>query len=183
MKRAFAVWCCSLAAAALLPAAASGGSPQARVDSQKGYPADGLRQIYDEVREIGRRPGESFVNQEFFLGPADDDTYKNEHIVVMIHAAEVGERMRIQVTEMKTRTDNPRIQLAGRVRSIVCLIANGGLTVVRADYTPREVEGLAPDILRAVREKKKLLKMLGPGTCARVFFGHNRKAAAATVFP
>jgi hypothetical protein len=180
MKRAFAGWLCSLAGAALLPTAVSAGGLQARIEREKPYPADGLRQIYNEVKEIGPRPGESFINHEFFLGPADDDTYKKEHIVVTIHAVDVGERMSIQITEMKTRTDNPRIQLAGRVRSIVCLVANDELTVVRADYTAHEVEGLAPDILRAVREKKKLLKMLKPGTCARIFFRHNREAAAAT---
>lgn len=147
------------------------------IEADKRSSTEGLKQIYIEVREFGPYPGESFIKREFFLGPADDDTYKHEHIVVMIQGVDGGERMRIQVTEMKTRPDNPRIQLAGRVRAIICSIANGELSILRADYETGEVEALARDILRAVRQKKKLLEMLGPATCARPYFGHNREFA------
>jgi hypothetical protein len=170
-----------LAGAALFPTTVGAGEIQARVEKEKPRPADSLRQIYAEVKELGPYPGESFIKHEFFLGPADDDTYKKEHIVVLIQADDGVEKMKIQVTEMETRPDNPRIQLAGRVRSIVCAIAGDDLTIVRSDYVAKEVDRLAPDILRAVREKKKLLKSLGPATCAESFFGHNRGAVAAVM--
>jgi hypothetical protein len=127
-----------------------------------GVPAgDVLKEIYVEVKELGPYPGESFIKHEFFLGPADDDSYKKEHIVVLIQVVDGVDRMRIQVTEMKNRPDNPRIQLAGKARTIICSVSAGGaLTLLRSDYGDKEIVCLAPDILRAVREKKKLLEEL-----------------------
>ncbi len=125
--------------------------------------ADILKQIYFEVKELGPYPGENFVRREFFLGPADDDSYKKEHISILIQVVDGDERMNIQITEMKTRPDNPRIQLAGRSWAISCAISAGGvLTLVRSDYSDKELAGVAPDVLRAVFEKKKLLKEFGP---------------------
>jgi hypothetical protein len=124
--------------------------------------ADVLKQIYIEVKELGPYPGEDIIRQDFFLGPADDDSYKKEHVVVLIQVLDGAERMKIQVTEMLTRPDNPRIQLAGKARTITCSITKeGGLTVLRSDYTAKEIARVAPDVLRAVRDKKKLLKELG----------------------
>jgi hypothetical protein len=124
--------------------------------------AEALKQIYLEVKELGPYPGESVIRHDFFLGPADDDSYKKEHIVVLIQVVDGVERMRIQVTEMKTRPDNPRIQHAGKVRTITCSIATDGhLTMLRADYSEEEIARVVPDILRAVREKKKLLEEYG----------------------
>lgn len=118
-----------------------------------------LKQIFDEVKELGPYPGETFIKHEFFLGPADDDSYKREHVVVIIQVVGGVERMRIQVTDMKTRPDNPRIQLAGRAWAISCSVNSGGrLAILRSDYSDQELARVAPDILRAVREKKKLLK-------------------------
>jgi hypothetical protein len=118
-----------------------------------------LKQIYLEVKELGPYPGDNFIKQEFFLGPADDDSYKREHICILIQVVDGAERMKIQVTEMKNRPDNPRIQLAGKTRTITCSItAKGGLTLPRTDYSEEEIARVVPDILRAVREKKKLLE-------------------------
>ncbi len=120
--------------------------------------ADVLKQIYVEVKELGPYPGETFIKHDFFLGPADDDSYKREHVVVLIQDVDGVERMRIQVTEMKNRPDDPRIQLAGKTRTITCSVSGGeALTLLRSDYSDTETVRLAPDILRAVREKKKLL--------------------------
>jgi hypothetical protein len=120
--------------------------------------ADVLKRIYVEVKDLGPYPGETFIKHDFFLGPADDDSYKREHIVVLIQDVGGVERMRIQVTEMKSRPDDPRIQLAGKTRTITCSVSGGeALTLLRTDYSDTETVRLAPDILRAVREKKKLL--------------------------
>ena len=132
------------------------GSVQA--GSDEAVAAEALKQIYSEVKELGPYPGETFIKHDFFLGPSDDDSYKRENIVVLIQDVDGVERMRIQVTEMKNRPDDPRIQLAGKTRTITCSLSGGGaLTRLRSDYSDAEIVRLAPDILRAVREKKKLL--------------------------
>ncbi len=143
----------------LAPGSLSRASGTVRPEPRRRVPAaDVLKQIYIEVKELGPYPGETFIKHDFFLGPADDDSYKREHILVLIQDVDGVERMRIQVTEMKNRPDDPRIQLAGKTRTITCSITGGGaLTLLRSDYSDTEIARLAPDILRAVREKKKLL--------------------------
>ena len=131
-------------------------------------PEEALKAIYLEVKELGPYPGETFIKHDFFLGPADDDSYKKEHIVILIQVVDGEERLLVQVTEMKNRPDEPRVQLAGRTRAISCSVrASGRLTVLRSDYGDKDIRRLAADILRAVREKKKLLREYAPPPAGR----------------
>ena len=118
-----------------------------------------LKTIYQEVKELGAYPGEDFISREFFLGPADDDTYKNEHIAVLIQKMDGREKMKIQVTEMEIVNDKPRVQTAKETRLVVCLIAGDILTLERSEFSEDKLSGLAPEILRAIQAKKKLLKL------------------------
>jgi len=118
-----------------------------------------LRKIYREVKEIGPKPGENFISQEFFLGPDEDDSYKNDHIVVLIHQIEGREKMKIQVTKMRTVNLMPHVQAAGETKLLTCSISGQILTVERSDFSPDILDQLAPEILRAVLDKKKLLKL------------------------
>jgi hypothetical protein len=156
------IWCLLFWCFAGLPALGGETAPSSRAvqpRSEDKLPLGTLKEIYAEVKELGPYPGDHFIKQEFFLGPADDDTYKNEHIVVLIQSVGGGERMKIQVTEMETCQENPRVQLAGKVKSIVCAIEGGRLIFERADYSPGEIRKLAPEILLAIKEKKKLLRI------------------------
>ncbi len=117
-----------------------------------------LKKIYLEVKEFGCYPGQNFISREFFLGPADDDTYKNEHIAVLIQLADNQDTMKIQVTEMETVNIMPHVQTAKSARTIVCVIKEAQLAIQRSAYKPAELRKLAPEILQAIQEKKKLLK-------------------------
>jgi hypothetical protein len=117
-----------------------------------------LKKIYLEVKELGSYPGQNVISREFFLGPADDDTYKNEHIAVLIQPADAQDTMKIQVTEMETVNTKPHVQTARGVRTIVCNIKGSQLAIQRSAYKPAELRKLAPEILHAIQEKKKLLK-------------------------
>jgi hypothetical protein len=117
-----------------------------------------LKEIYLEVKELGSYPGQNFISREFFLGPADDDTYKNEHIAVLIQQGNAQDTMKIQITEMETVNTMPHVQTAKSARTIVCVIKGDRLSVQRSAYKPAELRKLAPEILRAIQEKKKLLK-------------------------
>jgi hypothetical protein len=145
-------------ASAAAPVWAGGGfCPASKAEEPEYYEA--LKAIYREVKEMGARPGEDFISREFFLGPADDDTYKNEHIAVLIQKLGGREKMRIQVTEMEIVSDKPRIQTAKGTRSVVCWIAGDSLTTERSEFSEDKLSRLAPEILRAVQAKKKLLKL------------------------
>lgn len=118
-----------------------------------------LKKIYDEVKEMGPYPGESFFLHEFFAGgPDDDDTNKDQHVVVLIQVVGGVEKMKIQVTYMERTKQDRTIKYAKEVKNISCLVAADRITVQSSDYGEKEMDKLAPDILQAVLNKKKLLK-------------------------
>ncbi len=119
-----------------------------------------LKQIYDEVKELGRYPGEDFIRREFFIGNEDDDdTNKNQHVAVLIQTIDGQEKMSIQVTAMEPSKENPQVKYATSSKSILCRVGKDALTIQTSDYDEPELERLASEILRAVLAKKKLLKL------------------------
>jgi hypothetical protein len=118
-----------------------------------------LKKIYDEVKEMGPYPGESFILHEFFAGgPDDDDTNKDQHVVVLIQVVGGVEKMRIQVTYMERSKQDRTIKYAKDVKNISCLVAADTVKIQSSDYSEKEMSKLAPDILQAILNKKKLLK-------------------------
>ena len=108
---------------------------------------------------MGPYPGQNFILHEFFAGgPDDDDTNKDLHVVVLIQVVGGLEKMRIQVTYMERTKQDPTIKYAKEVKNISCLVAADRITVQSSDYSEKEMDNLAPDILQAILNKKKLLK-------------------------
>ena len=116
-----------------------------------------LKLIYAEVKEMGPYPGEDFVRREFFVGEDDDDTNKDVHVVVLIQSLERKETMTVRVTEMVKDPGNPLARLAKNSRMLVCSVAGDRLEVQSSDYQENDLAKLAPEILMAVRNKKRLL--------------------------
>jgi hypothetical protein len=119
-----------------------------------------LKKIHEEVKELGNYPGEDFIKREFFIGRGDDDTNKDLHIVILIQPLEGGETMKIQVTFMEPTRDDPNVRYAKTVKNIACTILEKKVTVQSSDYDRNELEKLVPDILQAIRDKKKLLRLI-----------------------
>ncbi len=118
-----------------------------------------LKRIYDEVKEMGPYPGQSFTQQEFFAGgPDDDDTNKDQHVVVLIQNVSGKEKMTIQVTYLERTKHDPTIKYAKDVKNISCILSADKIQVQSTDYGEKEMDKLVPDILRAIVNKKKLLK-------------------------
>jgi hypothetical protein len=112
------------------------------------------------VKELGPYPGEDFIRREFFIGNEDDDdTNKNQHVVVLIQTIDGREKMRIQVTAMEPTKENPRVKYATESKSILCQAVANVMKIQTSDYDERELERLAAEILRAILGKKKLLKL------------------------
>jgi hypothetical protein len=118
-----------------------------------------LKQIHAEVKEMGPYPGEDFIRREFFVGEDDDDTNKDVHVSVLIQPLESKEKMTIRVTEMVKDPGNPRARLAKTSRMLVCLVAGGRLEIQSSDYEENDLNRLAPEILTAIQNKKRLLKL------------------------
>lgn len=117
-----------------------------------------LREIEKEVREIGGYPGEDFIRREFFLGVGDDDTYKTHQVGILIRDEAEGPLLTIQIIRLEPSRDNPRIKYGREPRLVVCRFLEARVEVVRSDYSPAALEALLPEVVRAIVDKKNLLK-------------------------
>jgi hypothetical protein len=117
-----------------------------------------LKRVHDEVAELGCYPGQNFVRWDFFIGgPDDDDTNKDQHVVLLIENERGPGRMTLQVTQLERSRGDPNVKYARGTRRVLCFLENGKLEVLRSDYGAAELEELAGGILRAVLDKKRLL--------------------------
>jgi len=117
-----------------------------------------LKRVHDEVAELGRYPGQDYIRWDFFIGgPDDDDTNKDQHVVVLIENERAPQRMTLQVTQLERSRGDRNVKYARGTRRVLCFLENGKLEVSRSDFDDRELEELAGGILRAVLDKKKLL--------------------------
>lgn len=123
-----------------------------------------LREIRNEVASLRRYPGEDFARGEFFLGEGDDDTNKTHAVgIVVKDEAGGGARLTAVVSRLEPARENPRVKYARDPRTIVCAFTAGragaaGVEIVRSDYAAAELEKLLPAVLKAVLDKKALLK-------------------------
>lgn len=119
-----------------------------------------LRRIRDEVLELRRYPGEDFVRGEFHLGEGDDDTNKTHAVGILIKDEDAGEglRMTVVVTRLEPSPSDQRIRLSRESETLVCRFAADEIDILRSDHPPESLARLLRDILKAVVDKKNLLK-------------------------
>jgi len=149
----------ALGAALLLLLLAAATPPASGSSAQRDADVPGLlREIRDEVLGLERYPGEDFARGEFFLGEGDDDTYKTHAVGILVNSEAEGSRMTIVVSRLDAARDNPRIKYAREPRTVVCRFSPSLTELVRSDYPETELEKLLPLVLKAVVDKKALLK-------------------------
>jgi len=117
-----------------------------------------LKEIHDEVVLLGKYPGHEFFKREFFVGADDDDTNKDIHVAIVIHETEAEEKMIIQVTYMERTKSNPVVGIAKSVKSIKCSCKENQIDINQCGFSEKELKPILKDILRAIRNKKRLLK-------------------------
>jgi hypothetical protein len=117
-----------------------------------------LREIREEVIGLGRYPGEDFSRGEFFLGEGDDDTNKTHAVGILVKDEAEGSRMTIVVSRLEPSRENPRVKHTRDPKTVVCRFTSAGVEIVRSDYPAAGLEELLPAVLRAVVDKKNLLK-------------------------
>jgi hypothetical protein len=121
-----------------------------------------FRQIRDEVLGLDKYPGEDFHRGEFFLGPGDDDTYKTHAVGILVRGEAGGSRMTIVISRLEPSRGDPRTCYARDPKTIDCRFRDGKVEVLRSDYPAGELEELLPVVLKAVVDKKNLLKLIKP---------------------
>ena len=108
---------------------------------------------------MGPYPGDDFVRREFFVGEDDDDTNKDIQVVVLIQSFEAKDKMTIRVTEMAREPADSRTSVAKETRDLVCLVTGNRVEIQSSAYEKDALDSLVPEILTAIRNKKRLLKV------------------------
>ncbi len=121
-------------------------------------PSKVLREIYQEVKELGKFPGAEFIKREFFVGKDDDDTYQDIHALILIQNIDEIEKITIQVTYFQPSENDPTVKYAKDMKSISYALLRDEMVIIKSDYDEKERRKFLPQVLRAIRGKKKLLK-------------------------
>ena len=121
-------------------------------------PSKVLREIYQEVKELGKFPGDEFIKREFFVGKDDDDTYQDIHALILIQNIDEIEKITIQVTYFQPSENDPTVKYAKDMKSISYALLQDEIVIIKSDYDEKERRKFLPQVLRAIRGKKKLLK-------------------------
>jgi hypothetical protein len=119
-----------------------------------------LRAIYDEVKELGFRDHEDFMKREFHFNLDGKWSNREEHIVVLSHPAQNGEKMILQVTYFGEDAGSAHARYPASVREISCLIEGDVIEIMDCGFEEREALDLLPEILKGIRNEKKLLKLI-----------------------
>jgi len=119
-----------------------------------------LREIHEEVKELGSYENEAFVKREFHTDLDANNENKEEHIVVLIYRVGDRERMMLQVTYFKSKRKGSIIKYPDEIRVILCYLKGDELEIKHCDYNEKEIESLLPDILQGIRNKKEILKLI-----------------------
>jgi hypothetical protein len=117
-----------------------------------------LKEIHDEVVLLGKYPGQDFFKREFFVGEDDDDTNKDIHVAIVIHEADAEEKMTIQLTYMERTGQRPVVGIARKAKTIKCTCKVDQISIKHCDFREKELKSILKDILRAIHDKKRLLK-------------------------
>lgn len=161
-------WIWNRRAAAILLALALGGGglllAAAGDDINPGSSEAGLREIYREVLAMGPHPGQTIVHWDFFIGEDDDDTNKNIHAAVIIAGERGARRMTVRISWMERLPGEPKAFRAGANKMLSCAIVENGADdaarLVRTEFAEKEWAVLAKGLLKAIRDKKNLLRLV-----------------------
>lgn len=124
---------------------------------QKNEPSRFLRDIYDEVQKMGGHGDGNFIKREFHLNLDDNESNKEEHVVVLNHFYSGRNIMLLQVTYFESERENSLIKYAKMTREIECCVLDKGVEIRRCDYDTVEIRELLPNILKGIRQTKKYL--------------------------
>jgi hypothetical protein len=117
-----------------------------------------LREIYLEMKDFDKYPGCDFVKREFFVGEDDDDTNKDIHVVILIQDVDEKEKVTVQVTYMERRRGKPVVGIAKYIKIFSYFVRGDQKEIIRNDFDAKEEERVLSGVLKAIKNKKKLLR-------------------------
>jgi hypothetical protein len=118
-----------------------------------------LKNILDEVVELGARADEDFIKREFWFDVDGDLDNKEEHIVVMRHDDGHNLKMIIQVTYY-TSDKKLIVRYAQDTKAVYCFIKGDEIEIDHSDYSDTEMDKLFPGLLKGIQDEKALLRLI-----------------------
>lgn len=133
-----------------------------RLDKEN-YLAARIREIYEELRPAASVSPEGLREWQSFLGEDEDDTYKDDHLFIIIQEKEREVRLWVQITFLERDKINRRKQKAVGSKGINATIdgKTEKVSIHRNEFSSEEVEKIFTAILCSIRNKKKLLGIKG----------------------
>ncbi|MGD9345785.1 MAG: hypothetical protein PVH84_07970 [Candidatus Aminicenantes bacterium] len=107
-----------------------------------------------------RYPGCDFIKREFFVGEDDDDTNKDIHVVILVQDVDAKDKVTIQVTYMERSKGRPVVGIAKYVKVLSFYVQEDRVEIIQSDFDREEKQIVFLGILRAIRDKKKLLNKI-----------------------
>jgi hypothetical protein len=119
-----------------------------------------LKEIHDEVVELGAHEDPDFIKREFWIDLDGQEDNKEEHVVVMRYSDGVNLKMVVQVTYFSEDKEKKFVRFAKETKLVQCCIKQHELEIDSSDYNDKEMEKLFNDILSGIRNKKELLRLI-----------------------
>ncbi|MCJ7581835.1 MAG: hypothetical protein MUP98_15050 [Candidatus Aminicenantes bacterium] len=134
--------------------------PQEGFSSLKKNPAEILKNIYDEVKELGPYADENFLRREFHMDLDNNAINKEEYVMVLSQNIDNIQKMVLQVTYFEQDKNNRFVKNAKETKEIKCELIGEDFKIKSCDYEEKKLDKLLSDILTGIQEKKRLLKLV-----------------------
>jgi len=116
-----------------------------------------IREIYKEVRPAALVSPEGLREWQSFLGQDEDDSYKDDHLFILILEKAEETVLWIQVTKFEAQADQAIIKKAKGSKLIKAVLKKEETIIEKNDFGPEEIGLILSEILRSIENKKKLL--------------------------
>jgi len=116
-----------------------------------------IREIYKEVRPAALVSPEGLREWQSFLGQDEDDSYKDDHLFILILEKAEESILWIQVTKFEAQTDRSTVKKAKGSKLIKAVLRKEETIIEKNDFDPEETGLILGEILKSIENKKKLL--------------------------
>ncbi len=126
----------------------------------KKTPSEILKNIYQEVKELGPRENENFLRREFHMDLDGHATNKEEYVMVLSQNIDKIQKMVLQVTYFEQDKANRFVKNAKETKEIKCELIGEDFKIKYCDYEEKKLKKVLSKILTGIQEKKRILKLV-----------------------
>ncbi len=126
----------------------------------KKTPHEILKNIYEEVKELGPYENENFLRREFHMDLDGHATNKEEYVMVFSQKIDNIQKMVLQVTYFEQDKSIRFAKNAVVTKEIKCELIGKNFKIKSCDYKEKKLLKVLSKILTGIKEKKRILKLV-----------------------